>query len=296
MWPGSAMLQTQSLHLALLNEPPLVVDDEFLVTTGLASTLDVLANDSDPDGDPLDVFIVIPPVHGTASAISLDEVIYTSDPDFTGIDSMAYRACDSGIPVLCADAWIRIEVIPANLPPEARVDTVRTLQNLPIRFGVLENDTDPEGEGFSSVSIVDDPMNGRATTGFLGQINYVPDQNFTGLDSLRYEACDGASIPLCDLARVYIQVEALELPDSFSPNGDGLNDTYDILGAAENPANSLEIIDRRGELVYSRIAYDNSWDGRDLQSQKELPEDVYFYRFRLDEFGVTLTGSIVLKR
>ena len=55
-------------------------------------------------------------------------------------------------------------------------------------------------------------------------------------------------------------------------------------------------MDRRGELVYSRIAYDNSWDGRDLQSQKELPEDVYFYRFRLDEFGVTLTGSIVLKR
>jgi gliding motility-associated-like protein len=280
----------------LLNDPPNAVADTFTVVEGMTTTLFVLANDSDPDGDPLDVFVVSAPLNGSASAPSLSEVLYTPNPGFSGTDSFVYRACDTGIPVLCADAWVHVTVLAANLPPLARADTAVTLRNFPVRVSVLDNDEDPEGAGFSSVSVVDQPLHGSATPGALGQINYVPDPNFIGVDSFRYQACDAAEAPLCDLARVFVRVDQLYLPDSFSPNSDGLFDTYTIDGVLAYPDNTLEIFDRRGHRHFHQDGYANTWQGLSSESDEPLPDDVYYYRFRLPGFGIELSGSIVLKR
>lgn len=278
------------------NDPPVAVPDTFIVAEGDTATLNVLDNDSDPDGDPLDVFIVVPPVHGTAVSPTLDVVLYTPNPGYNGIDSLVYRACDSGIPVLCSDARVQIVVSPANLAPVAGTDSAATVQNLSIRINVLVNDTDPEGAGFSLVEVALNPLNGRATPGLLGQVNYVPERDFTGLDSFYYRVCDNGISPRCDTGRVFLRVNELFLPDSFSPNGDGLHDEYTITGVLEYPDNSFEVLDRKGEVVFSKRAYANTWDGHLITGGEELPEDVYFYRFRLFELNAVLTGSIVLKR
>jgi gliding motility-associated-like protein len=280
----------------LLNDPPLVAADTVTAVEGVTTTFFVLANDSDPDGDPLDVFVVTAPLHGSASAPTLSEVLYTPNPGFSGADSFVYRACDTGIPVLCADAWVFVTVLSANLPPVVRADTAVTLRSFPVRVSVLDNDEDPEGAGFSSVVVTDQPMNGSATPGALGQLNYVPNPNFVGLDSFRYQACDAAEAPLCDLARVFVRVDQLYLPDSFSPNGDGLFDTYTIEGVLAYPDNTFEIFDRRGHRHVHQNGYANTWQGRSMESDEPLPDDVYYYRFRLPGFGIELSGSIVLKR
>lgn len=280
----------------MLNDPPLAVADSFTVLEGVTTELFVLDNDSDPDGDPLDVFVVSPPAHGTALAPSLSSVLYTPAPGYSGPDSFVYRVCDSGVPILCADAKVYLEVLTANLPPIARADTVVTLRNFSVRVQVLTNDEDPEGAGFSSATVVDQPGQGSATPGALGQINYVPNPAFVGIDSFRYQVCDVAEVPLCDQARVFVRVDELYLPDSFSPNGDGLFDTYTIDGILAYPDNALEIFDRWGRRILNQDAYANTWNGISEESGEPLPEDVYYYRFRLPGFGIELSGSIVLKR
>lgn len=73
----------------------------------------------------------------------------------------------------------------------------------------------------------------------------------------------------------------------FSPNGDGINDTFVINGIEANPNNELKIYNRWGTLVYRKKGYDNRWkgisDGRVTISKNEsLPVGTYYYVLELN--------------
>jgi hypothetical protein len=72
---------------------PEVQDDEATTVSGAAVRIDVLANDSDPEGNPLSISEVSEPANGSA-VIEGDVLVYTSDPDFVGTDSFRYRVSD----------------------------------------------------------------------------------------------------------------------------------------------------------------------------------------------------------
>jgi gliding motility-associated-like protein len=91
----------------------------------------------------------------------------------------------------------------------------------------------------------------------------------------------------------------LIIPDAFSPNGDGVNDTYVIVGLEYYPKNSILIYNRWGTLVYESSPYRNNWDGRsqaDMNWGEELPEATYYYILDLGNGDEALTGFIYLKR
>lgn len=100
-----------------LNQPPIAVNDA--VTTGVdtAITLDVLANDSDPNaGDVIRVTrIVRSPAYGSAEVQPDGRIRYTPNPGFLGRDSFTYEICDDGIPVLCDTATVTVEVSPGGV-------------------------------------------------------------------------------------------------------------------------------------------------------------------------------------
>lgn len=80
-----------------INRPPTLVDDSY--TTSLDTPLNVtapgvLANDSDPDGDPLTVAPISGPSHGTANLRADGSFTYAPAAGFTGTDSFTYRASD----------------------------------------------------------------------------------------------------------------------------------------------------------------------------------------------------------
>lgn len=56
----------------------------------------------------------------------------------------------------------------------------------------------------------------------------------------------------------------LEIPNVFTPNGDGFNDFFVIKNLEKYPYNSLTIADRNGKVVYDVINYQNNWDARNL--------------------------------
>lgn len=77
------------------NRPPVAADDSASTTEGaLVDYIDVLANDSDPDGDTLDVISVTQGDHGSVGINTDDTLFYTPDPGFIGQDTFDYTISD----------------------------------------------------------------------------------------------------------------------------------------------------------------------------------------------------------
>ena len=109
------------------NDPPLAVDDAAETVEGTPVFIDVLANDSDPNGDTLTVVEVSAPAHGTAVVAAAGTVEYTPEPDFHGTDRFTYVVGDgSG---LTAQAAVDVTVLPANDPPLAGDDAAETVED-----------------------------------------------------------------------------------------------------------------------------------------------------------------------
>ena len=69
-----------------------------------------------------------------------------------------------------------------------------------------------------------------------------------------------------------IVYDELTIPNVFSPNGDGINDFFEI--EALKPNSPLTILNRWGNVVFTTTNYQNNWDGTD-QNGATLTEGVY---------------------
>jgi gliding motility-associated-like protein len=83
----------------------------------------------------------------------------------------------------------------------------------------------------------------------------------------------------------------LKIPNAFSPNGDGINDTWRIEALAVYPKSVVRIFDRYGLQVYSSTGYNTPWDGR--KNGKPVPVGIYYYlidtKNGVDEFKGSVT-------
>ena len=92
----------------------------------------------------------------------------------------------------------------------------------------------------------------------------------------------------------------LFIPNSFTPNGDGINDLFIISGIDAYPDHRLTIYNRWEQKVFETKNYQNNWDGSPNMkygnNSKLLPEGVYFYFFEESEGGKLHKGFIYIKR
>ncbi|MDR2813990.1 MAG: gliding motility-associated C-terminal domain-containing protein [Prevotellaceae bacterium] len=85
----------------------------------------------------------------------------------------------------------------------------------------------------------------------------------------------------------------LFVPNVFTPNGDGINDYFQILGLEGFVENKLEILNKRGVVIFSRKNYRNEWNGNGFLN------DVYYYTLELkreDETTSLLRGYVHMKK
>jgi gliding motility-associated-like protein len=93
----------------------------------------------------------------------------------------------------------------------------------------------------------------------------------------------------------------LVIPDVFTPNGDGDNDYFVILGLEKfQEGVSLFMFNRWGVQVYESTFYQNNWDGENtndltIGSQRRLPEGTYFYVIKDNSSNLVIKGSVYLK-
>ncbi|TAE51360.1 MAG: gliding motility-associated C-terminal domain-containing protein [Cytophagales bacterium] len=120
-----------------------------------------------------------------------------------------------------------------------------------------------------------------------GAFIYTPKAGFVGADEIEYQVCDdGSGTPVikCTTAKIQINIadcNNIYIPDGFSPNGDGINDLFVIVGADKFDI-ELRIYDRWGNLIFQDAHYKNTWDGRVNvglynQNAEGVPNGTYFY-------------------
>ena len=180
------------------NADPNAVGDRAETDEDTAVVIDLTGNDSDPDGD--DVEILSVDTTGTAGTVTInpdnDRVEYDPNGQFeflapgeTATDTFTYTVTDGNGGTDTATVTVRITGV--NDDPDAMDDEVTPANaGTPVIVPVLDNDTDPEGDLLSVIS-VSDGSNGSVTNNGDGTVTYTPDPGFTGPDSFTYTVSDG---------------------------------------------------------------------------------------------------------
>ena len=70
-------------------------------------------------------------------------------------------------------------------------------------------------------------------------------------------------------------IQQLKIPNTFTPNGDGYNDYWEIKNIPYPNNYKLEIFTPTGQLVYRSVGNNTFWDGR--SNGKKLPAGTYYY-------------------
>jgi gliding motility-associated-like protein len=84
------------------------------------------------------------------------------------------------------------------------------------------------------------------------------------------------------------------IPNFFTPNGDGFNDTWNIPFLFSEPETDIFIYDRFGNMVVRYKAGDDNWDG--TVSGRKLPESTYWYIIKIPGQKNPYKGSVTIKR
>ena len=206
---------TVSINVGPLGDPPVAVNDAVTTDEDVAIDINVLANDTDPDGDidPTTVTITTQPDHGSVSVDPVTGMVtYTPDQDYNGPDSFAYTV-DDEMGTTSNPATVSITVDPVDDPPVAVNDAVTTDEDVAIDIDVLANDSDPDGDiDPTTVTITDQPDHGSVSVDpVTGVVTYTPDQDYNGPDSFAYTV-DDATGTTSNAATVSITVDPVADP------------------------------------------------------------------------------------
>jgi VCBS repeat-containing protein len=154
----------------------------------------VLANDTDPNGDPLTAILVSGVSHGTLTLNPDGSFTYSPAADYIGADSFTYKANDGSLD--SNTATVSITVTPGIDVPVAVADFYSTTEDVPLFSiaapGVLGNDLDADGD-LLTTNLTVNVSHGSMSLSTDGSFVYVPAPNFHGTDSFTYRAYDGVA-------------------------------------------------------------------------------------------------------
>jgi gliding motility-associated-like protein len=91
-----------------------------------------------------------------------------------------------------------------------------------------------------------------------------------------------------------ISLKMLKIPNTFSPNNDGINDTWQIGNLYIYPYAKIQVFTRTGQLIYQTNGYYKPWDG--TKAGKPLPSDTYYYIIEPGESRKPITGYITIMK
>lgn len=193
---GSAFCDTARVVVTVLNRPPTPGDDTKTILPCNAVTINIINNDTDPEGNALTVTNISalnPPAAGTVTNNNDGTVTFIPATGFTGVVTFTYTVTDDGIPPLTsAPATVTITVaIPVNNAPVAVNDADTTNMDQKLYENVLDNDYDPDDNPLTIPVITVAPLHGTAVVNPLnGLIEYTPNPGYFGDDILTYRICD----------------------------------------------------------------------------------------------------------
>ncbi|MAD98701.1 MAG: hypothetical protein CMB99_15365 [Flavobacteriaceae bacterium] len=240
---GDADTATVTVVVSAITDAPNAVDDAETVTTDVATSIDVLDNDSyGTDNaaavDPLTVSGTT--TEGGTTSVVANQVVYTSPSGFSGVDTFTYTITDGSGDTDTATVTVTVSATPVNNgTPTANDDSANATQaGSVVTIDVLDND-DYGSDGpnathqltFKNGATVNASTNGAQIAVVNNQIEYTPTASFSGTDTFEYIITDGSGD--ADRATVTVTVAS-----SGSGGGSG--------GGSTNPVatNDTETVDK----------------------------------------------------
>ncbi|MBT8443891.1 MAG: tandem-95 repeat protein, partial [Gammaproteobacteria bacterium] len=204
-----------------VNDAPIAVAESFTVDednqlSAVAGINDLLLNDSDRDGDALNVNAtpVIGPSNGTLVLNADGTFTYNPDRDFNGTDAFTYQVSDGNGAV--SEAIVTIAVTAVNDAPVGVTDSIEVTPGDSVSAAaasLLANDSDVDGDALNLVGFTQG-IEGTVTQAADGSLVYTPRDGFSGADSFTYTVADASG------AQDSVQVLVTVAPPDFVYTGD----------------------------------------------------------------------------
>ncbi|HWK56084.1 MAG TPA: gliding motility-associated C-terminal domain-containing protein, partial [Parapedobacter sp.] len=276
---------------------PVANDDAVSTNQGSPVTINVVGNDEagskpivggtvrlvEPDSGEAVTTVTIEG-EGTYTVGADGTVTFTPDAAYVGISTVTYTVKDeNGLESNVATITVTVEGVAAEIAPTANDDQATTPYGQSVTITALANDQpgsspivpstvrliDGSGNGATAVTV---PGEGRYTVNAQGVVTFEPADGFTGTSTVRYEVTDENGL-VSNIATILVTVESrpFKIPNVFTPNGDGKNDVFEIVGLESFDRVEITVVNRWGNEVYRHNNYKNDWGGQGLN------EGTYYY-------------------
>ena len=269
------------------NQPPVAANDGAVTEQETATTIDVLANDSDPDGtlDATSVAVTSDPSNGTTEVnATTGEITYTPEIDFFGIDSFTYSVADDQGDT--DEATVFVGVNNADSQSESAVVDVNPGDDVDLEFtetGVTLSLTGVNSNGVIQINFLDPSSTATAPS-------FVPGETFDNVSPYFWEGAaegvtfDGADMVLdlgdTDITGLGDPNTVTIIQDPNPDNGDNsdfdaLTTTYDDGGTPGDPSDDtltgsdistlgvFHLASNSAPLPVELTAFDVALDGQD---------------------------------
>ncbi|MBO0210479.1 tandem-95 repeat protein [Vibrio sp. Vb0877] len=229
---GGVINGTANLDITPVNDAPIATNDAIQTDEDSLVVIDVLANDSDIEGDDLIITSAsVPEEQGIVEIID-GKLVFTPAENFNGNATISYTISDGELE---DEAQVSVTVNSVNDAPIASNDTTITEEDSSVTIDVLPNDTDIDGDKLSIESASVPETQGTVEI-VDGKLVFIPAENFHGDAEITYTVTDGA---LTDQATVNVTVNAVNdtpvvessiadqtLAEDFTPYSINLNTAF----------------------------------------------------------------------
>ncbi len=228
-----------------VNDAPRANDDSATVDENGTLTIDLIANDFDPENrlDPASIVVLSAPIRGQLNLRNDGSVDYTHDGSETNSDQFVYSIRDTE-GLVSGPATVQISIQGVNDAPLAADDETVVAEGGETLIAVTLNDVDAESAlDLASITIVQTPVHGVASVESDGTIRYRHDGSETLRDSLTYTIRDtaGASSDEVTVAVTVTPVNDAPVADGLQASvSEGQTVTLDLLSLSSDVDDGID--------------------------------------------------------
>ncbi|MEA3480345.1 MAG: tandem-95 repeat protein [Pseudomonadota bacterium] len=185
---GGVINGTANLDIKPVNDAPIATNDAIQTDEDSQVVIDVLANDSDIEGDDLSITSASVSEEQGIVEIVDGKLVFTPAENFNGNATISYTISDGEIE---DEAQVSVTVNSVNDAPIALNDATITEEDTSVTIDVLPNDTDIDGDALSIESASVPSDQGQVEI-IDGKLVFTPTENFNGDAEITYTVTDGA--------------------------------------------------------------------------------------------------------